>query len=107
LIAYLTLGPFESLGASFAFSVFESFVLLLIVVSVVVTVEERLFWPYVARQTRDTGLEIHIQRVEYRRFYHPVVASAGGRPFQLTIGGLPRRIRRAVALAAAGAGARA
>lgn len=102
LIAYLTVGLFGSLGANFTLSVFGSFVILLGLVFVVATVEERLFRPYAARVAQDSGIEIHIEQVDYHHFYHPVVASAGGRPLLLTIGGRPGRVRRAVTLADSG-----
>lgn len=100
LVAYLTVGPLESLGASFALASLGSFLVLLAVVFVVFPIEERWFWPHAARASHDPGLEVHIERVEYHLFYHAALASTEGRALQVTIAGLPGRVRRAVALAA-------
>ena len=98
LLGYLTLLLVRGSGTNQTLVVLGLFSFVA-VAALVVTVEERLFWPRVARSSPERGLEIHVDRVEYHLFYHTLIAASDGLRFQLTVGGWPRRVRRALTLA--------
>jgi hypothetical protein len=102
LLGYLTLLLVQSSRSDPGFVVL-GFLAFVAAVVLFVAVEERLFWPFVAHQTHDPGLEIRIERVEVRRFYHLLIAISDGRRLPLMIAGLPGRVRRAVGVAGSGA----
>src|SRR5439155_6679158 len=98
LLGYLTLLLVRGSGTNLALVVLGLFSFVA-VAALVVTIEERWFWPHVARSIPEGGLEIHVDRVEYHLFYHTLIASSDGQRFQLTVGGLASRVRRALTLA--------
>jgi len=78
--------------------------LLLVVASVLATatlvpVEERAFVRYLARDSERPGFEVHLARAEYHRYIHRLDVRAGNQLFGVTVLGVPRRVRAAVALA--------
>ena len=98
LLGYLTLLLVRGSGTNLALVVLGLFSFVA-VAALVVTIEERWFWPHVARSIPEGGLEIHVDRVEYHLFYHTLIAASDGQRFQLTVGGLASRVRRALTLA--------
>jgi len=98
ILGYITLGLIRAADGSLPL-IITGFVSFAALVALFFAAEERLFWPYIARRSPNPGIQIHIDRVEYHRFYHALVVTSEGQRFGLTIGGFRGKLRRAIALA--------
>ncbi len=59
----------------------------------------RIWWPYLARNTSEPGLEVQVETIQWNRRYHSLLVRGGGQLLRLTVGGWPRRVRKALELA--------
>lgn len=69
-----------------------------VLVGLALAIMLRGFFAFAARHSPKPGLEVHVTDAEYHRFYHQLVVNSEEGEFKLTIGGLRRRVVRALAL---------